>query len=924
LSKDIKIDFLENYYNQFIHFKICSIEILSANFLIEKESLSCKLFQIYFYSFVLCNFALTRSFKLMRRFILFIVILFCTYSLFATHNRAGEITYKHISGLTYEITLVTYTYSLSPADRQNLIIKWGDGTSSSIQRTQKTPLPNYVNLNIYKGTHTYSGQGEFIISMEDPNRNGGVINIPNSINVPFYIETTLNINPFIGNNDSPVLLNPPIDNGCVGFPFYHNPGAYDPDGDSLAYELVHCKGANGAFIANYQYPAASVSFSIDPITGTLSWINPTIQGEYNVAIVIKEYKNGVLKGSVTRDMQITISSCNNRPPVIQGNIDTCVVIGDTLSYVIEATDVDNDVITLRATGGPIIQTNNPALFPQPTSGIGYVQSTFSWIPICEHVEKYPYQMIYKAKDNGSPVNLVDIKTSFITVIAPAPENLIAEPKGNKITLTWEKGKCTNALTYDIYRHNGYTGYVGNNCITGVPPWTGYVKIGSTGNSDTTFTDDNNGYGLIHGLQYCYMVVGVFKDINVGAESYPSLEACTHLIKDVPVITNISVDNTSESNGNMTIIWSAPDTINPTQTPGPYKYLIYHNTTGIGQSMSIIDSLDNLNDTIYHDSNINTSTETNYYRIDFINNTPNDRFIIGNTQESSNIFIHTEGHTNSVKITWKEIVPWTNYTYVIYRKNISGVFDSIASTSMQTYSDSGLVNGNTYCYKIKSIGEYGASGFSKPLINWSQESCSVPVDIEPPCPPILKLTTDCKLIENQLNWTNPNNSCANDVVSYKLYYTQNINDNYIDIYNPLSPLDTSYLHIGMNNVVGCYYVTAIDSFDNESLSSNIECIDVDSCSPYNLPNVFTPNGDGLNDLFIPYPYDFVEKVNMTILNRWGTIVYNTDDPDINWDGTDMSSGKNCSEGVYFFNCDVYEFRIEGIKVRTIQGTVTLYR
>ncbi len=860
----------------------------------------------------------------MRRLSIFIGILFCTYSLFATHNRAGEITYKHISGLTYEITVVTYTYSLSPADRPTLVVKWGDGTSSSIQRTQKTSLPNYINLNIYKGTHTYSGQGEFVISMEDPNRNGGVTNIPNSINVPFYIETTLTINPFVGNNDSPILLNPPIDNGCVGFPFYHNPGAYDPDGDSLAYELVACKGANGVYIANYQYPAASTSFSIDPITGTLSWINPIIQGEYNVAIVIKEFKNGILKGSITRDMQITIGSCNNRPPIITGALDTCVVVGDTLTYTVKATDIDNDIITLRATGGPIIQANSPAIFPQPTSGTGYVQSIFKWAPICEHVEKYPYQMVYKATDNGSPVNLVDIKTSIIKVIAPAPINLVATPRGNKIILNWEKGKCKNALIYDIYRHNGHTGYIGTNCITGVPPWTGYVKIGSTSNDDTTYTDDNNGYGLIHGPQYCYMVVGIFKDKNAGAESYPSLEACTHLIKDIPVITNISVDNTSETNGKMTIIWSAPDTINPSITPGPYKYLIYHNTVGIGQPMTLIDSLDNVNDTIYHHNNINTSSKPNFYRIDFINNTINNRFIIGSTQVSSDVFISTEGHTNSAKISWNEIVPWTNHTYVIYRKNYSGIFDSIASTHMQTYSDSGLVNGTTYCYKIKSIGDYSANGFSKPLINWSQESCTVPIDVEPPCPPQLYLSTDCRLIENQLNWTNPNNICTNDVVSYKLYYTPTINDNYAEIYNPLNPLDTSYLHSGMNTVIGCYYVTAIDSFDNESNASNIECIRMDSCQPYKLPNVFTPNGDGINDNFTPFPYDFVEKVKMTILNRWGAMVFQTEDPEINWDGKDMTTNKDCSEGVYFYICDVYEYRIEGIKVRTIQGTVSLYR
>jgi len=47
------------------------------------------------------------------------------------------------------------------------------------------------------------------MTMEDPNRNAGIINIPNSVNIPFFLETTLVINPFLGNNNSPELLNPP-------------------------------------------------------------------------------------------------------------------------------------------------------------------------------------------------------------------------------------------------------------------------------------------------------------------------------------------------------------------------------------------------------------------------------------------------------------------------------------------------------------------------------------------------------------------------------------------------------------------------------------------------------------------------------------------------------------------------------------------
>ena len=863
----------------------------------------------------------------MRKFILFWSLLFIHLSIFATHNRAGEITYRHISNLTYEFTLLTYTYSLSPADRPSLELNWGDGTSSTIARYQKTALPNDVNLNLYKGTHTYTGQGSFTVSMEDPNRNGNVINIPNSIQVPFYIETTLNISPFIGNNNSPTLLNPPLDNGCVGFPFYHNAGAYDVDGDSIAYELVYCRGESGNYIQGFTYPNASASFSINPLTGTLSWINPTYQGEYNVAFLIKEYRNGYFLGSITRDMQITISSCNNHPPVIEYMADTCIEVGDTLSFIVKASDVDNDVITLRATGGPLILANGAATFPQPTFGLGYVQSLFRWIPLCEHVQLYPYQMVFKAKDDGSPVNLVDIKSRFIKVVAPSPKNLTATPKANHIELTWDPSYCSNAVGYDIYRHNGYLGYIPANCETGVPAWTGYVKIGSTNShSDTSYIDNDNGYGLIHGPQYCYMVVATFVDDfgNAGAESYPSLETCASLIKDVPVITHVTVDTTDEVNGENTVIWSMPDQLDSIQTPGPFKYLIYHNNTDLGQTMDLIDSLDNLTDTIYKHNSINTSTNKNNYKIEFINNTIGNRFIIGGTQIASSIYVNATGHANMITLTWNELVPWGNYEYIIYKKNLSGVFDSIASTSSQTYTDSGLVNGALYCYQVKSIGKYNASGFTKPLINWSQRICASPIDDEPPCAPILNGTTNCLEIKNFLIWNNPNNTCANDVIAYKLYYTENYNADYSVIYNPLNPNDTLFTHSGLSSIVGCYYVVAIDSFDNQSQNSNLICIELDSCDLYKLPNVFTPNDDNINDFFIPFPYDFVEKVNMQILNRWGTLVFKTEDPDIMWDGKDINTKQDCSEGVYFYICDVYEYRLEGLKIRKLQGMINLYR
>ncbi len=61
----------------------------------------------------------------MKRLLLTLVLLLAAYSyVSATHQRAAEITYKHITGLTYEVKIITYTYTPSFDYRPNLDIFW--------------------------------------------------------------------------------------------------------------------------------------------------------------------------------------------------------------------------------------------------------------------------------------------------------------------------------------------------------------------------------------------------------------------------------------------------------------------------------------------------------------------------------------------------------------------------------------------------------------------------------------------------------------------------------------------------------------------------------------------------------------------------------------------------------------------------------
>ena len=864
----------------------------------------------------------------MRKFLFIFLKLIIGFSAaYATHQRAGEITYKALGELTYEFTIVTYTYTPSPADRPELQLNWGDGTSTIVPRSQKVNYPNNISRNVYAGAvHIFPGQGTYIITLEDPNRNYGVLNIPNSVNVPFFLHTELIINPFLGPNNSVELLAPPIDNGCVNTLYLHNPGAYDPDGDSISYRLVDCRGAFGLPIPGYVLPnevdtTVQSSFNIDPINGTIVWDKPILQGEYNIAFLVEEWRSGVKIGYVTRDMQITVIPCDNNPPVIAPLDDTCVKAGDTLIFDVFATDPDNDEVILRGLGGPFVLDESPASFP-PASGEGTVSSTFTWPTVCSHVQLQPYQVVFTAKDTFSFPQLADIETMNIKVISPAPENVGATSIGNSIHLSWNEVICTKAIGYEIFRRNGYFGFSPTACETGVPEYTGYVKIGdNVGVSDTSFVDNNNGNGLVHGIDYCYMVVAVFAD---GAISYASEEACASLKKDIPIITNVSVEATGSNNGKIYVAWSKPTEMDTLLYPGPYRYVIQRSNSSQPNEFIKVDSTFDINDTTYTDAGLNTKDLLYTYKIDLYSVESDKRYYVGSTQRAKSMHLSLSPSDKSMNLSWTAEVPWNNDYYSIYRQDPGAAnFDSIGSTTEQNYIDEFLINGREYYYFIRSLGNYTASGLVSPIINLSQVNSGIPVDNVPPCQQQLSVTTNCDEVENILSWINPE-GCPTDIKTYFIYYSALEGEELTLIDSVTDANITNYVHSNLPSIAACYSVTAIDSVGNQSEYSNMVCVNIDSCSVYSLPNVFTPNGDDINDKFRPYPYTSVDRIELRIFNRWGRTVFETTDPEINWDGRNSDTNTDCSDGAYFYVCDVYEIRLNGLTKRTITGSVTIFR
>ncbi len=843
-----------------------------------------------------------------------LLLLVCNQDVFATHNRAGEITYVQISDLTYRVTITTFTYTKSRADRPQLDAEWGDNTITTIDRISETILPNYYKKNVYVAEHTYPGPGIYKIVVQDPNRNFGVQNIPNSVNVVFSITTTLIVNSSFGLNSTPVLLNPPYDKAALGHIFVHNPAAYDPDGDSLSYKLTTCTKEDGKAIADYTLPPASHKFYVDSVSGDLVWDAPTQIGIYNVAMEIQEWRNGVKIGIVIRDMQIEVYETDNNPPVTSPLTDLCVEAGDTVRVDITATDIDGDSLALKATSG-IFTSDDSTSFITTVSSPGLATARLTWITSHSSVRHQPYDIIIKAEDYNEELQLVDIDNMSIKVLAPSPVLTAADPEGNYVRLQWNPYVTDAIAGFSIYRREGPSSLVIDDCSDGIPSSSGFVKVGYvSGYSSNTFIDSNNGAGLETGVEYAYRIVAVYSN---GTESKPSNEIVTSLISGIPLLTNVSVQNTDEVNGSVYVAWQKPDTIPVDGTH--YQYQIRRADGIAGSDYQLIQTINttDLSETDYLDNDINTDVRGYVYKVELYNNESGVPILIGNPGVASSVYIVPSPGDRKVRFTFNRNVPWINTQYDIFRYNdLTSSWDSVGTTDQLTWVNTGLLNGTEYCYYVRSNGGYQGPGTPKNLINFSQRTCATPIDNEPPCTPELNISSECDSLYNKVTWEISDPVCYEDIAGYNLYYKPSMDQDTTLLITVNNREIRNYIHYLPDYVGGCYSVSAFDVNGNEGIWSAMIC--VDSCNFYEIPNVFTPNNDKINDWLVARTSALVEKVEFRLFNRGGILIFSTQEPKLNWDGT--YKGKVVASGVYYYDCEVFERRISGLEQFHLNGFV----
>lgn len=355
----------------------------------------------------------------MKKLILlpFLLLFFCC-SAYATHSKGGFIRYQHLEGRTYSVILTLYSgHSSSVATGEGGRLYFGDGTSTdlgsgeNINNFRTTRISEGVNKNVYVIEHTYPSNGSYRIVYSENSRNENILNMENAVNIPFYTESFLTADPFIHNN-SVRFDNNPVFTTYNNQTYHYNPQAYDPDGDSLSFHIVTPMQDQNIAVAGYTRPHLTFDhagvaetgedayFAINPYTGDLIWDSPVMNGEYVMAIEIREWRKldgeTFLIGEVLQDFIVQVTeSVHDLQLIFPISAQQTELEKDTQweKTITAIADNPDDTVVLQLLGDFLHLS--PELSPADSAaGKGEASITIQYSP--SETGNKPYQLIARA------------------------------------------------------------------------------------------------------------------------------------------------------------------------------------------------------------------------------------------------------------------------------------------------------------------------------------------------------------------------------------------------------------------------------------------------------------------------------------------------------------------------------------------------
>lgn len=143
-----------------------------------------------------------------------------------------------------------------------------------------------------------------------------------------------------------------------------------------------------------------------------------------------------------------------------------------------------------------------------------------------------------------------------------------------------------------------------------------------------------------------------------------------------------------------------------------------------------------------------------------------------------------------------------------------------------------------------------------------------------------------------------------------YWTPSLNTVSLDRSISVRPFETTtyVYHVRLNS--GCYI--------SDSATVIVDSVPV----IIEIPNIFTPNNDGVNDFYKIHVNEAVRAIEFHVYDRWGNSIYDAYDLNFQWDGTYMNNEKKCDNGVYTYFLYIDTF--VGNKRELKEGNITIVR
>ncbi len=233
----------------------------------------------------------------------------------------------------------------------------------------------------------------------------------------------------------------------------------------------------------------------------------------------------------------------------------------------------------------------------------------------------------------------------------------------------------------------------------------------------------------------------------------------------------------------------------------------------------------------------------------------------------------------IELSWNTPSTATDDSYLISRSKDQVVYSAIDSTLGNSYLDENLyVNTTRFYYHIRYI-----------------DACQNISEIGVTASPILLIRN----VDESLSWS--------DYLGWSGGVSEYLLEKYDQDGNLLEtiPMGLTRTYTEKNDVnpqQKFIYRVAAKPNDinlNEVYSNFVEII---FKSRAFFPNAFTPNGDGLNDIF-NFDSNYVQAVNLFIYNRWGALIYHTDSPEKGWDG--RVNGQPAPTGTYIYRAELID-------------------